>query len=201
MSARPDRSQDRNESRTMNSTIKTLTLPLLVLLASGCATKQYVDEQVATLDARLNAQDARITELTDTSRQALARAEEAGVLARGEFLYTVVFSDDGVTFDSEKAELSQAAKDRLDRMAADLKADNLNVFLEIQGHTDATGDPDYNRWLGAQRAESVKRHLHGQGVALGRMSTISYGEDAPAAGNDTPEGRAANRRVEIVVLQ
>ncbi|MEE4173088.1 MAG: OmpA family protein [Xanthomonadales bacterium] len=189
----------------MNTLKRNLTLPLLVLLASGCATKQYVDEQVAALDTqlsgRLDAQDARITALTDTSRQALARAEEAGVLARGDFLYTVVMSDDGVTFDSEKAELTDAAKARLDRMAADLKADNLNVFLEIQGHTDATGDPAYNRWLGMERADTVKRHLHGQGVALARMSTISYGEDSPTAGNDTPEGRAANRRVEIVVLQ
>ena len=51
-----------------------------------------------------------------------------------------------------------------------------------------------------QRAESVRRHLHSQGVALGRMATISYGEDAPAEPNNTPEGRALNRRVEIVVL-
>lgn len=178
-----------------------LTLAATALLASGCATKSYVDEQVASLDARLDAQDARITELSSTAAQALQRAEDAGVLAEGKFLYTVVFSDDGVTFDSEQATLSDEAKSRLSSLAGDLKADNRNVFLEVQGHTDATGDPKYNLWLGEQRAEAVKRHLHSQGIALGRMSTISYGEDAPAQPNDTPEGRAANRRVEIVVLE
>ena len=178
-----------------------LTLAATALFASGCATKSYVDEQVASLDARLDAQDARITQLSTTSAQALQRAEDAGVLAQGKFLYTVVFSDDGVTFESEKATLSDDAKARLGRLAGDLKADNQNVFLEVQGHTDATGDPKFNLWLGEQRAEAVKRHLHGKGIALGRMSTISYGEDSPAQPNDTPEGRAANRRVEVVVLE
>ena len=186
-------------------TKRMLVIAAVATLSTGCATKQYVNEQIEArasgLEERLDAQEARITQLTDTSAQALARAEEAGVLARGQFLYTVVFSDDGVTFDSEQAALSDAAKARLDGLAADLKADNRNVFLEIQGHTDATGDPGYNQWLGQQRAEAVQRHLPGQGVALGRMSTISYGEDAPAQANDTPEGRAANRRVEVVVLE
>ncbi len=178
----------------------------IVLLAAaaslaGCATKSYVDERIAGVSSRLDTQEARLDELTATSRQALARAEEAGVLAQGKFLYTVVMSDDGLTFDSEQATLSDAAQARLTRLAADLKADNRNVFVEIQGHTDATGDPNYNRWLGQQRADAVQRFLHEEGVALGRMATISYGEDAPTADNGTAEGRAANRRVEIVVLE
>lgn len=182
-----------------------LGLATTALLATGCATKTYVDEQITGLDermdARLSAQDARITELTTTSAQALARAEQAGVLAEGKFLYSVVFSENGLTFDSEQAALSDPAMARLALLADDLKADNQNVFLEVQGHTDATGDPGYNRWLGQQRADAVKRYLHGQGISLGRISTISYGEEAPAAPNDTPQGRAANRRVEVVVLE
>ncbi len=182
-----------------------LGLAATALLASGCATKSYVDEQIDDLDARvdsrLDAQDQRITQLTSTSAQALQRAEDAGVLAEGKFLYTVVFSERGLTFDTEQAELSDAASARLAMLADDLKADNQNVFLEIQGHTDSTGDPDYNLWLGQQRAEAVQRFLHGQGIALGRTSTISYGEEAPTAPNNTAEGRAANRRVEVVVLE
>ena len=85
-------------------------------------------------------------------------------------------------------------------LAARLKSDNRNVYLEIQGHTDATGAEDYNQQLGLKRAEAVRRQLHSQGVALERMATISYGEDAPVVDNSTPEGRARNRRVEIVVL-
>ena len=185
--------------RTLNSKIL-LLLAAVVLMASGCATKRYVDENVARLDTRLDEQDARINELTGTSREALERATAAGVLAQGKFLYTVVFSNDEVTFDTDKWSLSEASQSRLNELAARLKADNRNVYLEIQGHTDATGTELYNLQLGQKRAEAVRRQLHSQGVALDRMATISYGEDAPVVDNGTPEGRARNRRVEIVVL-
>ena len=183
---------------------RVMLLAAVAVLASGCATKSYVDENVASLegrlDERLNEQDERINELSETSRQALERATDAGVLAQGKFLYTVVFTDDQITFDSEKSTLSDDAQSRLSKLAGDLKADNQNMYLEIQGYTDATGTEQYNQYLGLQRAKSVRRHLHTQGVALDRMATISYGEDAPAEPNSTAEGRAFNRRVEIVVL-
>lgn len=171
------------------------------LVLSGCATKEYVDERVAGLNSRMDAQDTRIDELSQTSSQALARAEEAGVLAKGKFLYTVVLTEEGIMFASNESSLSDGAQARLSGLARDLKADNANVYLEIQGHTDATGEPDYNVELGLQRAEAARRFLHRQGISLDRMSTISYGEDAPLAPNDTPEGRSKNRRVEIVVLE
>ena len=179
---------------------RVMLLTAVIVSVSGCATKSYVDESVARLDARLDEQDERINELTETSRQALERATDAGVLAQGKFLYTVVFTDAEITFDSAKSTLSDFAQSRLTKLAGDLKADNRNVYLEIQGHTDSTGSAQYNQQLGLQRAESVRRHLHAQSVALGRMATISYGEGSPAEPNDTAEGRALNRRVEIVVL-
>jgi peptidoglycan-associated lipoprotein len=181
-----------------------LLMVAVVVWASGCATKSYVDESVAPLEARLEArldeQNARINELTDTSRQALERATDAGVLAQGKFLYTVVFTNDEVTFDTDKFTLSGDSKSRLTELASGLKVNNQNVYLEIQGHTDSTGMPQYNQKLGLKRAEAVRRQLHSQGVALDRMATISYGEDAPTEPNSTADGRALNRRVEIVVL-
>jgi len=177
-----------------------MLVAVVIIMAPGCASKRYVDENVARLEARLDQQDVRLSELTETSQQALQRATDAGVLAQGKFLYTVVLSDDGITFETDKSALSGAAQSRLRGLAGDLKADNRNVYLEIQGHTDSTGPTEYNRQLGWQRAESVRRYLHTQGVALGRVATISYGEDAPAEANDTRDGRAKNRRVEIVVL-
>jgi len=179
---------------------RVMLLVAVMVLVSGCATKRYVDESVSRLDARLDEQSERINELTETSRQALERATDAGVLAQGKFLYTVVFTDNEITFETDKSILSDAAQTRLNKLAGDLKADNKNVYLEIQGHTDATGPAQYNQQLGRQRAEAVQRQLHAQGVALDRMATISYGEDAPAEPNSTAEGRALNRRVEIVVL-
>jgi len=179
---------------------KTMLLAAVIISASGCATQSYVDESVARLEVRLDEQNDRINELTDTSRQALERATDAGVLAQGKFLYAVVLTHDEINFDSNKSTLSDGAQSRLSMLAGDLKADNQNVYLEIQGHTDSTGSAQYNQQLGLQRAESVRRHMHKQGVALDRIATISYGEDAPAEPNDTADGRTLNRRVEIVVL-
>jgi outer membrane protein OmpA-like peptidoglycan-associated protein len=179
---------------------RTILLAAVLATLAGCATQSYVDENVARLEARLDGQDERINELTRTSRQALERATDAGVLAEGKFLYTVVLTDDEINFETDKSTLSADAQSRLTGLANNLKADNRNVYLEIQGHTDATGPEQYNMQLGMRRAESVRRHLHSQSVALDRMATISYGESAPAEPNDTADGRARNRRVEIVVL-
>ena len=110
---------------------RVLLLAVVAVLASGCATKSYVDESVASLDGRLDKrldeQDVRINELSETSRQALERATDAGVLAQGKFLYSVVFTDDQITFDSDKSTLSDDAQTRLSKLAGDLKADNQNV--------------------------------------------------------------------------
>ena len=179
---------------------KAILLAAVIISVSGCATKSYVDESVARLEVRLDEQNERINELTETSRQALERATDAGVLAQGKFLYTVVLTNDEITFDTDKSTLSDGAQSRLTKLAGDLKADNQSVYLEIQGHTDSTGSAQYNQQLGLQRAQSVRRHLHAQGVALGRMASISYGEDSPAEPNSSADGRVLNRRVEIVVL-
>ena len=81
-----------------------------------------------------------------------------------------------------------------------LKSENKNVYVEVQGHTDATGPKDHNYKLGEERAEAVRRYLNQKGVALNRIGTISYGPDAPAADNESREGRQQNRRVVLVVL-
>jgi len=72
--------------------------------------------------------------------------------------------------------------------------------VEIQGHTDGGKNKEANQAIGQKRAEAVRRYLNMKGVALNRMATISYGADAPIAPNNTREGRAANRRVVLIVL-
>ncbi len=181
---------------------------------TGCATEKYVNEHVATVDSRvtatqsqvdahgqaLAAHDAKLADLDKTSREALERAEAAGKLAEGKFLYSMVLQDDGVKFKSAKYKLTPEDEQRLNEFAEKLKTDNKNVYLEIQGHTDAAGSPDFNHRLGEERAEAVREFLNQHGVALNRMNTISYGEQAPVASNKTKAGRAQNRRVQIVVL-
>lgn len=172
----------------------------LGLAATGCASHKFVRENVAVVDARVDATDQRVAQVEGTAGEALQRATDAHKLAEGKFLYQVVLSDDSVKFPTNAHELSPEAQQRLAELAQRLKAENRNVYLEIQGHTDATGAPAYNEELGEQRAEAVRRYLSRDGIALNRMSTISYGAEAPVAPNDTREGRAQNRRVAIVVL-
>ena len=168
--------------------------------ASGCARHRFVRDQNAIVDARVTEVDTRVTGVEGTAGQALERANAAHKLAEGKFLYEVVLSDDSVKFPTNRHALSTEAEQRLAVLALRLRTENRNVYLEIQGYTDSTGNPSFNEELGAARAEAVRRSLSRQGVALNRMATISYGEEAPVASNDTPEGRAQNRRVAIVVL-
>lgn len=168
-------------------------LVLAGLATSGCASHKFVREQVGVVETH-------VTQVEGTAKDALDRANAAHKLAEGKFLYQMVLSDDSVKFPVDRHALSPEAEARLNELAQRLKSENRNVYLEIQGHTDATGDPDYNEKLGEARAEAVRRYLNQQGIALNRMSTISYGEEVPVAPNDTPDGRAQNRRVAIIVL-
>lgn len=195
----------------MISTTKTMMVAAALVMGglsvSGCATKDFVKKQVGQVetrvsdhDAKLGAQQSQLGELDKTSKEALDRAIAAGKLAEGKFQYALVLSDDSVKFPVNAATLSPEAEQRLSAFTEKLKADNKNVYLEIQGHTDNSGAPGYNNELGEKRAEAVRKFLSQHGVALNRMATISYGEDAPVAPNDTREGRAQNRRVVVMVL-
>jgi peptidoglycan-associated lipoprotein len=185
---------------------------------TACASKTYVTEEVAKNSAvtekrindvesqveatqtRVKQHDTKLTELDNATRQALERAQQAGKLAEGKFVYSLVLSDDAVKFPVNKHMLSPEAEEQLNAFAERLKAENKNVYLEIQGHTDATGPDDLNIRLGEARAEAVRRYLNKQGVALNRMSTISYGKAEPVESNKTREGRSKNRRVVVIVL-
>jgi outer membrane protein OmpA-like peptidoglycan-associated protein len=170
------------------------------LSLGGCATRNFVKDQVAMVGARQDATDAHVTQVEGTAKDALDRATAAGKLAEGKFLYSAVLSDDSMKFGLNRHELSPEAQARLDAFVEKLKSDNRNVYIEIQGHTDSSGPEAYNLQLGQARAEAVRRYLNEHGVALNRMNTISYGEDDPVQPNDTREGRQANRRVVLIVM-
>ncbi len=121
-------------------------------------------------------------------------------MRRFKFVYSLVLSDDAVKFPLNGHEISKDAEDKLKDFAERLKSENKNVYLEVQGHTDSTGAKLYNYRLGEERAEAVRRYLNKQGIALNRMSTISYGQEEPVDSNKTKTGRAKNRRVVVVVL-
>jgi len=106
--------------------------------------------------------------------------------------------DSGILFDVNKAELKQASRDDLTRLAGILnKYPDTNILLE--GHTDATGTEEWNLELSRLRAQSVANYLAGQQVMETRFTTMGYGEAQPVSTNETADGRATNRRVEVAI--
>ena len=170
----------------------------------GCATKDYVNQQVSAEDGKVQANQSQnnqhFAQLDQSTKDALDRATAAGKLAEGKFLYSMVLSDDSVKFPVDSAKLSPEAQQRLSDFADKLKSDNRNVYLEIQGHTDATGPDAVNQRLGEERAEAVRLFMNQHGVPLNRMSTISYGKTDPVTDNKTRADRAQNRRVVLIVM-
>jgi outer membrane protein OmpA-like peptidoglycan-associated protein len=198
-------------------------LALATLATSGCATKKYVqaenkathtriDEvqgEVEKTQTRLDTQEKKVgdvqdqvTQVSQTAQDALQRATDAGKLAQGKLLYETVLTDDKVRFGFNRHELSTPAKAALDEFADKLKTENKAVYVEIQGHTDNVGTKDFNERLGLERAEAVRRYLNQQhGFPLHRINVISYGDTASIDTNKTRDGRAHNRRVNLVVLE
>ena len=104
---------------------------------------------------------------------------------------------DMVLFDVDSAELTSTARSILSNVANQMNGAS-NASLNLEGHADSTGDADYNMALSERRARNVARYLVGQGVKQSQLSQVSsFGEDSPAEGNDSIDGRAANRRVEL----
>jgi outer membrane protein OmpA-like peptidoglycan-associated protein len=166
----------------------------------GCATQKFVRQQTGVVSAQVTAQDARLSGVDATAREALGRAEAAGKLAEGKFVYSAMLSDDSLKFPVGKATLTPEATARLDEFVDKLKTANRNVYVEVQGHSDAAEAKRAGYRLGEQRAEAVRRYLNQHGVALNRIGVISYGADEPVQPGDDPASRQANRRVVLVVL-
>lgn len=103
----------------------------------------------------------------------------------------------GVNFKTDSDELTDSSIEILDRVANTLIA-NPTVVVEIAGHTDSDADEVYNKDLSQRRAETVMAYLTDKGVVADNMSAMGYGEEQPIASNETSEGKAQNRRVELI---
>jgi outer membrane protein OmpA-like peptidoglycan-associated protein len=103
-----------------------------------------------------------------------------------------------ILFDFSKADIGTAAKSNLNSLVGVLnKYPNTNI--EIQGHTDPRGSDEYNMGLSERRANAVADYLKANGIQGSRITTMGFGESAPAYPNDTDEGMAQNRRVEFLI--
>jgi outer membrane protein OmpA-like peptidoglycan-associated protein len=129
------------------------------------------------------------------------RARTAGtdvqVIRRGDDLVLNIPS--GITFAYDSADVQPEFRRTLDQVSETLGQYN-QTYIDVYGHTDSTGSDQYNQTLSERRALSVADYLAARGVQQARIATRGYGETQPIASNDTDEGRAANRRVEIKIV-
>ncbi len=103
-------------------------------------------------------------------------------------------------FDTDKSELKDISISELNRLVDFLKA-NPSIVIEIGGHTDNVGATAYNQALSEQRAKSVLTYLVSKGIDVKRLTSKGFGLTKPVATNDTDEGKAINRRVEMKILE
>jgi len=134
--------------------------------------------------------DKQAAEIKQTVPGATVTREGEGILVK---------FDSGILFDTDKSDLKTAARTNLANLATSLQ-NNPQTNILIVGHTDNTGSDQHNMDLSVRRAQSVKSYITGSNVASSRLSTTGKGETEPIADNTTVEGRAQNRRVEIVIV-
>jgi peptidoglycan-associated lipoprotein len=159
-----------------------------------------VDQKAAAGMQAAQAADKRAGEARAAADAVGARAE-AIEKASKRLVYEVVLSEDKGNFKFGQATMPDETKAALDELVSKLKSEPNGGFIEIEGHTDNTGDKMYNHRLGLERAENVKRYLYeNHQVPLHKINVISYGEEKPIAPNKSRDGRAQNRRVVIRVL-
>ena len=103
-----------------------------------------------------------------------------------------------ITFDVNSSALKPNFFSVLDSVNLVLK-EYKSTLVTVAGHTDSSGADDYNMRLSQQRAQTVATYLNNNGVVTERLAAVGYGETQPVASNDTAEGKARNRRVEITL--
>ncbi len=145
---------------------------------AGVAIGSYMDRQERDLRARTAGSDVQ-------------------VIRNGDDL--ILRMPSGITFATDSATIDPQFRPTLDRVGEVLGQYD-QTYVDIYGHTDSTGTDAYNQTLSERRARSVADYLSIQGVRSVRIATRGFGKTQPIASNDTEEGRAANRRVEIKLV-
>jgi len=153
------------------------------------AREQLANEKKAREDAEAKSKDM-------LAKLAAANAAAVKEEPRG----TVITLSGGVLFASNKSQLLPGAQSSLNQVGEALKANEDKQVL-IEGHTDSRGSDTTNQQLSKARADSVASYLISQGVGPDRITTAGLGPSRPVADNNTAEGRANNRRVEIIIQQ
>jgi len=140
----------------------------------------------------------KITTATDTSGKVKTDTTTA---------IKITISFNNVLFDYDKSNLKKEFLPEMDKAVTLLKKEYPKIKFEVAGHTDSKGKDTYNMNLSKRRANAVASYLSSKGISKSRMKVIGYGATQPVApntnadGSDNPDGRAKNRRTEIVIIQ
>jgi outer membrane protein OmpA-like peptidoglycan-associated protein len=127
-----------------------------------------------------------------------AEAQLATIGAKKEARGTVITLSGAVLFTTGRSELLPIAREKLSEVAKALKAQGYKRLI-VEGHTDSRGAPSSNEALSLSRAQAVRSYLISEGIDSGKIEAVGHGSRMPVADNNTADGRANNRRVEIVV--
>jgi outer membrane protein OmpA-like peptidoglycan-associated protein len=148
--------------------------------------QKLASSELARREAEKRAEQAA----ADLARIASVKQEERGM---------VITLSGSVLFASGQSELLASAQAKLSEVSDALTRQNPDAAIVVEGHTDSQGKPDFNVELSTKRAQSVRDYLASHGVASDRIRAVGVGFSRPIADNKTAEGRANNRRVEIIV--
>jgi outer membrane protein OmpA-like peptidoglycan-associated protein len=207
-----------------------LVFVIALFFGPGCATKEFVKVEMATIDKKVETVQSEIEanqkRLKDHDEKLVSigslisqqgsqiktvdgkittvdgKIEDVKKMVRGNLVYKATIQNGEAKFAFDSYELATEAKAALDKFVQTLIQMDRGLYLEIQGHTDNTGPDSVNLALGEKRAGAVMAYLYKQyHIPLYRMQIISLGSSMPVADNASREGRGLNRRVEILVYE
>jgi outer membrane protein OmpA-like peptidoglycan-associated protein len=159
--------------------------------AQAAQSQRVADAQAK--EAELSRKEAQLAELAAADLRGRLQNMRATRGAEG-----MQMTLDDIAFAPGRAALRPEAKASLGKLVAFVNRDPTKP-IRIEGHTDGRGNPNANQMLSQRRADSVRDALIAAGVAANRMTSIGLGEDQPVADNETEEGRAKNRRVDVIL--
>lgn len=178
------------EREAQNLTADQLARARSELSSAKSSLEKTQDQLAREKAAREEAEKRAAQAMADLQKIASVKQESRGM---------VITLSGSVLFPTNESTLLPGAIVKLNDVAEALTKGNPDANITIEGHTDSQGQRDHNMQLSQKRAESVKDQLVARGVAADRIKTVGIGPDRPIADNKTAEGRANNRRVEIIV--
>jgi len=202
----------------------TAVLALVFMMAgTGCVTKKYVRQELAAVDQKVEGVETSVEESQKRIKEHDERLASIGTLitqhdaqfttvdgqiedvkkmVRGTLLFKETLKSTDAKFKFDSYQLSPETEGALDKFVEALIAQNKGLYLEIQGHTDSSGEEAWNLVLSKKRAEAVRDYLYKKHhLPLHRMEVVGLGSSVPVADNSSRDGRAQNRRVDILVYE